>query len=80
MCAWNQAKGCFYPTHESKIGKNFSLSPDNVENVCEAIKGQQYPQICINDTIKNTAPEYCISKIIAAFETILPKKSSFEKE
>jgi hypothetical protein len=79
LCAWNQAKGVFYPAHESKIGKNSSLGPDNVENVCEAIKSQQYPQICINDTNNNTEPEYCISKIIAAFETILPIKSSFEK-
>ena len=79
LCAWNQAKGCFYPAHESKIGKNFSLSPDNVENVCEAIQKQQFPQICINDTKSNTEPERCTSKIIAAFETILPLKSAFEK-
>ena len=80
LCAWNQAKGCFYPAHESQIGKNFSLSPNNIENVCEAIKNQQYPQVCINDTKSNTEPELCISKIITAFETILPVKSAFEKE
>lgn len=80
ICAWNQAKGCFYPTHESKFGKHCSLTPDNIENVCEAIKKQRYSQICINDTNKNTEPERCVSKIITAFETILPVKSSFEKE
>ena len=80
MCAWNQAKGCFYPAHESKIGKNFSLSPENIEDVCEAIRNQLYPQVCINDTNNNTEPEYCISKIIAAFEAVLPVKSTFEKE
>lgn len=80
LCAWNQAKGCFYPAHESKIGKNFSLSPNIIEKVCEAIRKQQYPQICINDTKNNTNPEDCVSKIITAFETILPEKSAFEKE
>ncbi len=80
LCAWNQAKGCFYPVHESKIGKNFSLSPDNTEIVCEAIRNQQYPQVCINDNIRNIDSEHSISKIINAFNSILPEKSTFENE
>ena len=80
LCAWNQAKGNFYPAHESKIGINFSLSPDNIENVCEVIRNQQYPQVCINDTKSNIDPEHSISKIINSFKSILPEKSAFEKE
>lgn len=80
LCAWNQAKGSFYPAREDKIGKNFTLTPHNIEKVCEAIRHQQYPQVCINDTKHNTDPDGSISKIIIAFETILPVKSAFEKE
>ena len=79
LCAWNQAKGSFYPTHENKIGKNFSLSTANVDKLCEAIKSKQFPQICINDTKKNTEPERCFKLVSEAFESILPNKSSFEK-
>ena len=80
LCAWNQAKGRFFPTHESQIGKSFCLSPNNIEFVCEAIKKQQYPQICINDTKRNTEYERYTSEVIAAFETVLPLKSAFEKD
>jgi hypothetical protein len=80
LCAWNQAKGCFYPTNENKIGKNFSLSPNNLEIACEAIRKQLFPQVCINDTKNNIDPERSISMIITAFATILPVKSAFEKE
>ena len=80
LCAWDQAKGDFYPVHESKIGRFFSLSPNNVDYVCEAIKNQQYPQICINDSENNTEPERCTAKIIEAFKTTLPVKSAFEIE
>ena len=80
LCAWNQAKGIFYPVHENGIGRNFSLSPDNIKEVCDAIIKQHYPQICINDTQNNIDPDRCAAEIVRAFETILPQKSSFEKE
>ena len=80
LCAWNQAQGSFYPVHENRIGRYFSLSPDNVEKVCVAIKNQQYPQICINDTKNNIEPDRCTSEIVKAFEAMLPQKSAFEKE
>ena len=79
LCAWNQAKGSFYPAHESRIGKNFSLSPCVIEKVCEVIRKQQHPQVCINDTNNNTDPVRSISKIVSAFDAILPVKSAFEK-
>ncbi len=78
LCAWNQAKGSFYPVHESKIGKNFSLSPHNVDELCDAVRSQKYPQVCINDTKNNTEHDRCMEEIVRAFDTILPEKSSFE--
>ena len=73
LCAWNQAKGSFYPAHESKRGRSFNLNPNILENMCKAIMNQQYPQIGINDTMDNIEPERSLSKIIKAFETILPE-------
>ncbi|MBO7464783.1 MAG: Stealth CR1 domain-containing protein [Bacteroidales bacterium] len=79
LCAWNQAKGQFYPTRDDKLGINYSISPDNVEEVCDAIRTQSIPQICINDTKKNTDNEYCMKRVAEAFDVILPDKSVFEK-
>lgn len=79
LCAWNQAKGCFYPTREYKIGKNISLSPSNVEFVCETIRKQSYPQICINDTKDNIDHDNNLKMLVNAFNDILPTKSAFEK-
>ena len=79
LCAWNQAKGKFFPSCEDKLGKNYSLSLNNVEEVCEVIRNQSIPQICINDTSSNTNNDYCVKLITEAFEAILPDKSSYEK-
>lgn len=79
LCAWDQAKGRFFPSREDKLGKNYSLNPNNVEEVCKVIRNQSIPQICINDTINNTDNDYCVKLIREAFEAILPDKSSYEK-
>lgn len=79
LLAWNQAKGSSFPVHEKRMGKNYSISPNNVEEVYKAIRNQTIPQICINDTINNTNNDYCMRMIAEAFDTILPDKSSFEK-
>lgn len=79
LCAWNQAKGSFYPAHEKNLGKIFSVDPHNVDLICEVIRGQRYPQVCLNDTQYNTEPEHCAREIAKAFDSILPEKSSFEK-
>ena len=79
LSAWNQAKGCFYPIHENGRGKNFSISTSNIDRVCDAIRSQMFPQICINDTAKNDNPDYCNSELIKAFDSILPEQSQFEK-
>ena len=80
LCAWNQARGSFYPSHRNRVGKMFQLSPNNVEEVSDAIRNQRYPQICINDSLSNTEPARCTAEISKAFQSILPDKSSFEKD
>ncbi len=80
LCAWNQAKGLFYPAREVRLGRCYSISPNNVEEICNAIINQSFPQICINDSKNNTTYDYCMEKIAKAFESLFPDKSEFEKD
>ena len=80
LCAWNQAKGDFYPAHRKNLGVNARLSPDSVGWICNIIQNQSTPQICVNDSQFNTEPECCTKEIIKAFESILPERSRFEIE
>lgn len=79
MCAWNQAKGCFYPSNAIKKGEVFNISTNNINEVESVIKQQLYPQVCLNDSSNNNDPETCSKIIFDAFREILPDKSSFEK-
>ena len=79
LCAWNQAKGNFYPTRADRLGKNISISPDTIEEACEVIGKQLFPQICVNDSMDDTNHVDCMQRLVKAFERILPDKSSFEK-
>ncbi len=77
--AWNLAKGCFYPANGKTRGKIYNVSTKNINEVEAAIKGQLYPQVCLNDSEHNDNPEKCSQIIMEAFGKILPDKSSFEK-
>lgn len=79
LCAWAQAEGRFYPAREDRLGKNFSISSSIVNEVCEVIRNQSFPQICVNDTEKNDNFSYCSSELLKAFDSILPEQSQFEK-
>jgi hypothetical protein len=79
LCAWNQAKGRFYPSRDDLLGKSFSISLDLVETVCGVIEKHSYPQICINDSKDDGNHVLCVQRIKDAFAKILPDKSSFEK-
>ena len=78
MCAWNQAKGRFQPTHERGRGMRLEICPDNLDSIIHAIETQQYPQACINDSPLNVESTECINRIIRSFEKVFPNKSSFE--
>lgn len=80
LCAWNQAKGRFYPVHEKNRGQNVEISSNTLGWICQLIREQSVPQICINDT-QNNDTNFAVSmaRICEAFDAILPEKSSFEK-
>lgn len=66
------AQGKFEPINKLKIGRYCSMSSNRIE---EIITSGKYKYICIND--ENFGEPY--ERTIAAFETILPNKSAFEK-
>ena len=79
LCAWNQAKGRFSPTLESRVGQHLDISPDTIGFLIDIIRNRSYPQLCINDTRFNTESEKNSFSIIEALDSIYPNKSSFEK-
>ena len=80
FCAWNQALGTFYPSRPDVRGRRIQISPKNIGWICNVIKKQSLPQVCLNDTNWNTDPMGCAELIVEAFNQILPHKSSFELE
>ena len=74
---WQFCEGNFIPRKKkTELIKIF----DDVEKTCKLIKTKKTPMICLNDGV-STEEEFLNAKekIIEAFETILPEKSSFEK-
>ena len=80
LCAWNQAKGYFYPAHEKNIGVRIRINRESLGWASEIIKQQSATQICVNDSKYNTNPRECDIAIEQAFKELLPNKSSFEKD
>ena len=62
------------------MGKNYSISSRNIEEVKRVIMNQSEPQLCINDSSRNTEPEKILAELLNAFSAILPDRSSFEKD
>ena len=62
--------------------KYYSINGSTIDNIVKDIKSKQYNTLCLNDTIvlDNTIFYNCRTKIIDAFETILPEKCKYEKE
>lgn len=78
LCAWNQAKGQFYPTRPQAKGRNISITSDNIDWICRIIRNQELPQVCLNENEQTMDADRCYELIRKAFDEILPQKSSFE--
>lgn len=79
LCAWNQAKGCFSPAASRSRGNLANLDPKYIDYLVKTIISPTIPQLCINDSYRNTDPELTAHQVIDAFERLCPEKSSFEK-
>src|SRR5699024_6717969 len=77
---WELASNNFNPV--TKRGKFFLLANEKIMNQAKNyIQNQKKPLICINDHNDITEKEFLTMKeeIKAAFESILPDKSTYEK-
>lgn len=75
---WQLAKGDFVPLNVQKDGAYFSISDDSIGKIVETIENQKKRIICLNDG-EVSSFEAAKERINAAFQKILPEKSSFEK-
>ena len=76
--AWNMVKGDFVPLNEKRRGETVLLDDSNIGRVCDLISSQAHLQLCINDSERISDIADCYKRVAAAFESILPEKSSFE--
>lgn len=79
--AWNMVTGRFSPINEKLDfrGRSVVLTAENASRICESIRNQEYPQICINDSDSIRDAGRVFADVAKAFDSILPVKSSFEK-
>ncbi len=60
-------------------GEFLLLDEKSLPAVCDIVRRQKAPLLCLNDKGSDVTPDRCFEEISAAFESILPGKSSFEK-
>jgi len=77
--AWNIVSGRFSPANEKRRGEFVTFDEKTLAGVCDIVRRQSCPQLCLNDRGDDVTPEGCFVEIARAFEEILPEKSSFEK-
>lgn len=74
---WQIASGQFAPYNtDNEVN---SVNEQTVDGLCDLIRGQKHDMICLNDPDQEVDFAALSAKLHAAFDTILPKKSSFEK-
>ena len=75
---WQICRGHFEPYNTYRDTKMFPLMIRSRQAV-EAIRGQRYKLVCLNDNIRIKNYGEVMQSIREAFESILPDKSAFEK-
>ena len=78
-CAWNMVNGRFFPANEKRSSKSTVIDEEHLAQVCEEVRRQACPQICLNDTERTKDAGRCFAEVAKAFDSILPDKSSFER-
>lgn len=75
---WQLAKGDFVPLNVQKDGTCFQISDNTLDKIVKTIERQKKKIVCLNDG-EVSSFETAKERINAAFQKILPEKSSFEK-
>lgn len=73
---WQSASGQFIPYATSSVVA--CISERSINGLCAEITGQKHDMVCLNDGETPVDFEGLRDRLIQAFETILPEKSSFE--
>lgn len=78
---WQIAQGHFAPVNMHSVRQRFDLDVDDAGDIAKAICEKKYKAICINEDENENLDvfENIQKKLVAAFEQILPQKSTFEK-
>jgi hypothetical protein len=76
---WQLAAGRFVPYNTHRDGAYYVIKDDNISAIADCIRQQKKALLCLNDTEATTHFEECKRTIHAAFEAILPSKSSYER-
>ncbi|MCH5222993.1 MAG: Stealth CR1 domain-containing protein [Muribaculaceae bacterium] len=76
---WQICEGNFTPYNTYNDTKMFPLMV-RPKQAIKAIRTQEYSLICLNDNVNIKNYEQLMEEIRAAFESVLPEKSSFEAE
>jgi len=79
VSAWDMIAGRFQPANEKRMGRYMVFNEQNLDEACEVVRRQKYPQLCLNDKIATKDTDYCFAQVAKALGDILPDKSSFEK-
>ncbi|MBR7044831.1 MAG: Stealth CR1 domain-containing protein [Lachnospiraceae bacterium] len=77
MKEWQICKGQIIPKSH-RWGMHFELGEDN-RQICQAIRRQAYPVICINDSDVTVPFEETRKELLSAFSQILPDRSHYER-
>ncbi|MBQ7161397.1 MAG: Stealth CR1 domain-containing protein [Clostridia bacterium] len=76
---WEKQKGNFVPRNLHRVFRYLDLSDTSGKNE-KIITGRKYKSVCVNDTDKQIDFEKTKKSILTAFDSILPERSSFEKQ
>lgn len=74
---WQFCKGN-YEVRSDKFGEVFHIEEKNFEDACQAILGQKYKMVCINDTPRTINFEEKKIRINECFNKLLPERSLYE--
>ena len=79
MSAWNMISGRFCPANEKRKGQYFDINMRTLAQICDSIRRQSFPQLCVSDRVSGPEMEQCFAELGRTFEILLPDKSTFEK-
>jgi len=75
---WQLVTGKFYPYNIDSDGEFLEIQDYNIDWIASRIEQQKKSIVCLNDTDNISDFQLCKTKIIEAFDKILPEKCSFE--